>query len=112
MIRVQIYAHSNRLEQVLNFSEQQRIVSASHLLLFDLVQCSDIHIIAPLENLFLFCDRCSNTLFMSDSDLIADMTLKILDLSDRVYWSLVELPCASMSLIDAIFSKTQEACSG
>ncbi|KAG0537448.1 hypothetical protein BDA96_03G149400 [Sorghum bicolor] len=104
MIRVQIYAHSNRLEQVLNFSEQQRI--------FDLVQCSDIHIIAPLENLFLFCDRCSNTLFMSDSDLIADMTLKILDLSDRVYWSLVELPCASMSLIDAIFSKTQEACSG
>ncbi|XP_021312764.1 uncharacterized protein LOC110433932 isoform X2 [Sorghum bicolor] len=32
--------------------------------------------------------------------------------SGRVYWSLVELPCASMSLIDAIFSKTQEACSG
>jgi hypothetical protein len=51
-------------EQVLSFSEQEGIVSASHLLLFDL--CSliwfnvqrirDIHIIAPLENLFLFGD--------------------------------------------------------
>jgi hypothetical protein len=43
------------------------IVNASHSLLFDLVQCSDIHIIASLENfatttvavhLFLFAVSC------------------------------------------------------
>jgi hypothetical protein len=58
------------VEQVLSFNEQEEIVSASHLLLFDLrsliwfnvQRIKDIYIIALLENLFLFGDRCSDTL--------------------------------------------------